>query len=323
MGPPGQGLEADDLAGVQIDQRLIVGDDLAAGDRLAQRPLDAVSLADGLVHMFLEEAQGGALLALGPVEGDIGLAHHLGLVVAVLGDQRDADGRADLMAPAIGQDGILQLLDDAQGDGGGGVGARQMRRQHGELIAPEPGHHVVLAHRGLQPRGHADQHLVAHRMTVDVVDPLEPVEVEQQHPVRAAGPGRGPQRRLQRVLELAAVGQSGERILHGQAPHLVLGRHPALVFAIAEDVAEKDDQPAQAQRQDGEHLLDGDGPALRPCPLAGVEDVELPDHEDGRRQHRQEIDGRLQFDPVAHHHPAGLRQRCAKPHPAILLRRAI
>ncbi len=52
-------------------------------------------------------------------------------------------------------------------------------------------------------------------MAMDVVDLLETVEIEQEHAVRRARPGRRRDRRLERVVELAPVGQASQDVLIG------------------------------------------------------------------------------------------------------------
>ena len=69
-------------------------------------------------------------------------------------------------------------VDDALGDVLG-LGERT-GDEDGELVAAEAGDQVVLADDGVQPAGHLDQQLVAGLVPGDVVDGLEPVEVEHQ-----------------------------------------------------------------------------------------------------------------------------------------------
>ncbi len=149
------------------------------------------------------------------------------------------------MTAAVGGDRLLQLIDDAQGDRGGGVRADQVRSQDRKLVAPEAGHQVVLAHRGLQPVSDLDQHLVAGRVTVHVVDPLEAVQIQQQQTMRAVGPRRRAQGRLQGLLELAAIGQAGQRVLERQPVRFVL-RRPALgvLAAMTQEIAGEHHQAA-------------------------------------------------------------------------------
>src|SRR6185437_13217880 len=76
-------------------------------------------------------------------------------------------------------------------------------------------------------------------VSVHVVDALESVEIEQKHRVRGAGSGRSQHRCGESLVELAPVGESGQRILQRELPRLLLGRHaaPQLLLLL--------DQPAQ------------------------------------------------------------------------------
>ncbi len=314
--PTGQGLEADDLARLQVHQRLEVGHDVLVLDGLQQFALQTVALADGLVHLRLEEPQRRAALGLGSVERDVGLAQHLRSVLGVLGDQRDADGRADLVASAVGGDRLFQVIGDAQRDRGGGVGPHQMRRQHRELVPAQPRDQVVLAHRRLQPVADPDQHLVADGMAVDVVDALEAVEVQQQQCVRAPGPGRRAQRGLQGVFELTAVGEAGEGILERQAAGLALGGHAlGRLMARTYEIGGEDHHAAGHHRADDQQLSHLGGFGQIRLQRSGAEDVEVPDHEQGAGRHDQDIDDVLDIDATTHRHAWDLGERPATFHP--------
>ncbi len=153
-------------------------------------------------------------------------------------------------------------------------------------------------------------------MTVHVVDPLEAVQVEHEHAVAAArargrceGGGQG-------LLELAAVGQAGERVLIGQRPGLVFGGQATAGLALllrqasqgerqqaGDEQAAKRQDLVQLQRQ-----LVGIGVAL------AVEDVELEGVERRRRQQKKQDRAVLDADPMTHDEPSGCGPQMGETH---------
>ncbi len=172
-----------------------------------------------------------AARALGDVHDDVGTAHQRAGVVAVLREQRHADAGADVDRLA------LELDRRTQGRGHGtrhrarafAIGAGQHDR---ELVATEARHGVAIAQRSAQPVGDLAQHRVAGDVTERVVDALEAVEVEQQHRQPAAGGARRAQRLLDARHQPRAVRQAGERILVGEAQHLLLARGDAFAHVV-------------------------------------------------------------------------------------------
>ncbi len=75
------------------------------------------------------------------------------------------------------------------------------------------------------PAGELDQYRVAGRVPVDVVDLLEPVQVQGDRAERVAEPGRPVDLAAQQVLEVAVVVQAGQRVGVGQPLGLVVQPH--------------------------------------------------------------------------------------------------
>jgi hypothetical protein len=104
------------------------------------------------------------------------------------------------------------------------VPALRALQQHRELIAAQPRHHVLGAGHRYDALGHLHQHAVAGGMADAVVDQLEAVQVEEQHgehrPALALGQR---QRILQAIEQVQAVGQAGQRIVHGLMGQALLG----------------------------------------------------------------------------------------------------
>jgi hypothetical protein len=175
MRPPREHFEADDAIVLQIDQRLVMRLHLAIADSEMKVTFDHVALAGLRVQFGVEEAEGRARFDLGAVQRNIGLAPDFAGGLAILRYQRNADTGADLMADGAGCDRFVELGEDAQGDARRLLGAHQLRREHGELVAADAGDRITLADRASQAQGHRDQNLIAYPVPVKVVDALEAV----------------------------------------------------------------------------------------------------------------------------------------------------
>ena len=100
---------------------------------------------------------------------------------------------------------------DAFGDrrAGGEIGAGK----HGDqLLAAIAGRQIVLAHPLAQRFRHQPEHLVADAVAEIVVEPLEMVDVDQEHAERLTLLHRLRLRGAEKFLQRAAVGQSGQRV---------------------------------------------------------------------------------------------------------------
>ena len=85
MPPAGQSLEADDVLGLQIDQRLIIRAHIAFVDGARQVALDQIALLGARVHVGVEKTRSRfGLLVLGAVERDVRPAQDLDFASPVL-----------------------------------------------------------------------------------------------------------------------------------------------------------------------------------------------------------------------------------------------
>ncbi len=84
--------------------------------------------------------------------------------------------------------------------------------QRGEFVPAHARDDVVGAHAGFQQTRHLAEDFIARVVAEGVIDALEAVQVdiEDGHPLAVAVDPR--QRRLQRLMEAAAIEQPGERI---------------------------------------------------------------------------------------------------------------
>ena len=133
-----------------------------------------------------------------------------------------------------------------------------------ELIPAQPGDRVARRDECAQPVGGRAYHLIAGQMAVDVVDLLEPVEVDHQHRRRAAAPAGIGEHRGQPVGEHRAVRQVGQRVVFGKVTDMLLG-----LLAVAQVDHRRHPGPLAAiQHLAGTHLHRDAGPV-------GMDDVQL------------------------------------------------
>ncbi len=137
--------------------------------------------------------------------------------------ERDADSGTDVVLLAGDDERPLERLDQAPGDGEGGIGGFEVVAEQRELVAAEASQRLGGAQRDLQPAGHRREQLVTGGVAEGVVDRLEVVEVDEEDGdrlVAAHQPGEGV---LQPIEEQDAVGQAGERVVQRAMLGLALG----------------------------------------------------------------------------------------------------
>ena len=90
--------------------------------------------------------------------------------------------------------------------------SRDVGHQHDELLAAEARQRVVAAHRGREAVGDLGEHPVADEVPVGVVDALEVVDVGDQQADRGVAPRGAIELGRERLGEVPAVEDAGERI---------------------------------------------------------------------------------------------------------------
>ena len=206
--PAHERLDAAHRAGPQLRLRLVVQDELAGLERGAELADEREPLAAVVVAADHVDLVAGAH-ALGLVHRDVGALQQAHGVAGVGGEQRDADAGVDVDADAADGEGVLERRAQPQP---GGARRRLVARLEDdrELVAAEARERVVVAQELLQARADLAQHLVAGVVAERVVELLEAVEVDQQQRQLAVALGRGRDRGVQRVDEVAAVAEAGE-----------------------------------------------------------------------------------------------------------------
>jgi len=170
-----------------------------------------------------------------------------------------------------------------------------------------------------------DQHLIADRMAMDVVDLLEAVQVDHHDRMRLRRSRHLLQCAGERLVELAAVGQAGQGILEGQDKNLPLRLEPPRVFPlmlagapprVAEDGEHKD-------RRQNEKLIQLDGLFLERHRAFIFEHIDL-EHEQRRHPQQHENEAEVEnFGSMLRHDAAGPGRQagpcscfCRSGHPA-------
>ncbi len=202
-----------------------------------------------------------------------------------------------------------QALDDAQRKRGRPLRTGHVAGQDGEFVSAQARHQIAVADSPQQARADVDQHLVADRVAVDVVDLLEAVEVEQQDRMGLGRGGNLAERGFQAVVELPSVRQAGQRIMQRQGHHLPLGGNPehilSLMLSRAPPSVEED--PPDHERRERHKLIDLYGFLVLRSLGVVLEDIDFEREQRRDRQDDSDEADIEQFDPMSN--DVGL-QRC-------------
>ena len=145
---------------------------------------------------------------------------------------------ADEHGHALEAERLLDRAGELAGEHLGAFDGGVERHQDGELVAADAGHELGLGGAGLQARADLAQEPVAGVVAERVVELLEVVEVDQQQRELGLGGARGGRGLVEAGEQLAAVGETRQRIvqgvvlaLGGEGTQLVL--EPAAVGRVA------------------------------------------------------------------------------------------
>ncbi len=238
--PAHQSFDADDAAGAAVDLRLVVEGQVAVAQTAAQ----AAFQLDARVHARRQfagvETERIAAVALGQVHRRVGTHHQGGRIVAILGEQADAD--AEGLVQLVRGHRVGRAADRQQSlcDQRDAVAVDHVVQQHDELVAAGPVDRAQVADVALDPLGHLLQQLIADVVAQRVVDVLEQIQIDEQHRDTGAAMGGVGDRLRQRLVELEAVGQGGQRVVMRQIGHARAER------ALLGDVAQDHDRSHQA-----------------------------------------------------------------------------
>ena len=217
---------------------------------------------------------------------------------------------------------------NAFGDGAGGQRIGTGQQQH-ELLPAIAGHHVSRLANGLaQAVGHRDQAVVPLQMAVVIVEAFEEVHVQQQDGKLAVLLSRLLQDLLADVVEMAPVGQPGQRIplghgieLAGQGQVLVLTGHRQFEPAVEHPPARLQHDDETAHRHPvhrRKRHLDQQRLQQQKQQRRGAEAVEQPHlaierHQRRHQQHADEIERQAETASQLHQGDGVAEQRPASP----------
>jgi hypothetical protein len=267
--PAHEGLGAGERAGLQVDLRLVVHDELVVGEGRPQLGGQGQPVQARLVALAaVVGVRAAGVLRL--VERDVRALEQLVERRGVLRVAGDADAALDRQPQPVEDDRLGEHLEQPAGQDVRVLGRREAAEQHGELVPAEPADRVGLRSRlGDAVRDLGEQH-VPGGVPERVVDLLEVVEVDDQQRALRAGPRGGGHGRDRPVLQQAPVAQAGERVVRGLEGHgLGVRAHlpvePGVLQRGADAVREGLQDlplavtqlhgPAEAQAQDAEPAL--------------------------------------------------------------------
>ncbi len=153
--------------------------------------------------------------AFGFVHRDVGAALEDVDVMAVLGEDGDADGGGNEELTAVDFDGMGKRAQETPRDADGILFIGEVRQDDGEFVAAHPAKRVIFAQTGFEPLADGAEEAVAGVVAEGVIDELEAVEVDEHEADIAMLAARDGNRLVKTVFEKGAVGQSGERIMAG------------------------------------------------------------------------------------------------------------
>ncbi len=229
MRPAHQHLGAGAAPVVRADLRLVVEAEFAAVERAPQLALDAQAVPRLGVELLGVELEAGTALLGDVAGGHAAVAEQRACLHVVVGEDRDADRRADREllpggAERRGHRGEETLRDrrrlfaarDAGEEERELVVADAVDRRHAASLAALFRAHA-RAQAEVEPHRDALQERVADAEPERLDDLLEPLEVHVHDGASGAGARGLAQRPLQAVHQQAAVGQRGHAVVVGEA----------------------------------------------------------------------------------------------------------
>lgn len=175
--PSDQRLEPDDASGSELDLRLVVELEFALvqGDSQLFRNANPAHAPQGRGRDY-GSGSSPAAVALGAVEGKIGLHHHRVRTGDVGRELRDADARGDADLVALNAEGNGEQLADPCRKLACSLRIGDLWHENGEFVAAEPRDQVFGPDGAPQPADDLLQQQVAQGMAERVIHIGEPLE---------------------------------------------------------------------------------------------------------------------------------------------------
>ena len=217
--PAHQRFQPDNLAGAQIQTRLVMQFQLVTAQGSAQLAFKVGQAAGITVDAFIEHMKSATLGAFGLLHGDVCVPHQW-ICPGIGAGMGDAQAAADQQAFAVNPVRLGHYLGDAFGHPFGPLGGTMGVDQQGELIASQPRQLVAGFELALEPCYHLQDQPVASLMPQRIVGVTKVVQVQMAQ--GNAAPVTFGQSHGQQGLKTLAVGDTGQWIFFGQALQRVL-----------------------------------------------------------------------------------------------------
>ena len=230
MLPAHQRLEARNLVGGNVDDRLVMHRHLVLDECVPQVLLDLAAMIGSVLQIARVEPVFAASAALRAVEREIGGLDDLLGIETVIRRDRHADRSTDDRAQAVDRIGLREHLDQLTAQIPQHAAIVDIGQHDLELVAPDAADIAHVADHLLQPRRELLEQFVARRVAQRIVDLLEAVEIEHHQCAALLGIAIGFKRLVEPHLHTATVGQTRQRIELRHALGI------ALLFATGGDV---------------------------------------------------------------------------------------
>ncbi len=295
MVPTQERLGIDDIAGGEVDDRLVMHVELAVLQGAPQIEYELMARRRRPLHFGGEPVETGSAGTLGGIHRLIGVLHQGFGAVAIVGEAGQADAGRDLGGRRAYDEGYVEAFDQILGHALGLPALPDVGQDHGEFVAAQAGYRVGIAHRldhalaGLNQQGVAD--IVAEL----VVDLLEAVEIHQHHRHLGAVAARQLDGALQPVAQQAPVGQLGQGVVIELLEDDVLGG--VAMFQQRVDVGDQARQFAVPHgKGDPAVALGADGLQLAGNTQQGLDDPARDHQDEDRRRDDQRRGGDRRID---------------------------
>ena len=173
------------------------------------------------MHRGRVELVGAFACGLGRIHGNIRVAQKTVRVTGGVVAQCDTKARSRVDRSSLNRHRRNQRRDDALACTDGPSLGADVLEQDGKFVTAEASRAVGGAERFPEPPSDNDEQFVATRMTEAVVDPLEVVEVGEQHGGQPDLATAARQRLSEAIHEEGAVGETGQCIVKGEVCHRV------------------------------------------------------------------------------------------------------
>ena len=209
--PARQRFEADQVLRREPDDRLEIRLEFPACDAESQVGFQFGARLQGRAHLGREDAERAPPIPLAFIHGQIGGMEQQFGVRVVRCERSDPDRGVDMDLDIAPGDRTADRGDQLLRQYNERIGPIAERNHRGEFVAAEAGHDAAGGNDLAQSIGDDADHRVSGGVTMNVVDWLEPVEVDDDHGKSIGGAGF--RQTFEQLEEVAPIGEPGQRIV--------------------------------------------------------------------------------------------------------------